>query len=199
MARVFSYKLVRDFGFAPNPFHGYCTLATCKPQIRRGAEVGDLIVGCGSAQGNLAGRAIFAMEVEQKLTFREFWLDPRFHVKRPNFYASESHAYGDNIYQPTDGGLNQVNSHHSHEDGSTNTLNFDRDTSSDNVLISKNFIYWGIDAPLIPPELRASFGDDIYPGGRNYRSIFSQDLVAAAYSRFNQQAPRGYQGRPSSW
>ncbi|WP_444979868.1 Nmad2 family putative nucleotide modification protein, partial [Klebsiella variicola] len=24
--RMFSYKIVRDFGFAPNPFHDYCTL-----------------------------------------------------------------------------------------------------------------------------------------------------------------------------
>ncbi len=28
----------RDYGFAPNPFHGICTLATCKPVIRRVAR-----------------------------------------------------------------------------------------------------------------------------------------------------------------
>lgn len=27
--RCFSYIVARDYGFAPNPFHGFCTLANC--------------------------------------------------------------------------------------------------------------------------------------------------------------------------
>ena len=34
MARIYSYVVRYDSGFAPNPFYGYCTLATCKPDIR---------------------------------------------------------------------------------------------------------------------------------------------------------------------
>src|SRR5712671_5339411 len=34
--RLYSYVVARDFGFAPNPFFGVCTLATCKPDIRKG-------------------------------------------------------------------------------------------------------------------------------------------------------------------
>ena len=41
---LFSYVVRSDGGFAPNPFFGYCTLATCKPRIRKGALVGDWIV-----------------------------------------------------------------------------------------------------------------------------------------------------------
>ena len=37
--KLFSYVVARDFAFAPNPFHGYCTLATCKPIIRRVTQV----------------------------------------------------------------------------------------------------------------------------------------------------------------
>ncbi|WP_198140678.1 Nmad2 family putative nucleotide modification protein [Polaromonas naphthalenivorans] len=29
------YLMTHDSGFAPNPFHGTLTLATCKPGIRR--------------------------------------------------------------------------------------------------------------------------------------------------------------------
>ena len=36
-ARLFSYVVRYDYGFAPNPFEGCCTIATCKPQIRRAA------------------------------------------------------------------------------------------------------------------------------------------------------------------
>jgi hypothetical protein len=43
-----SYVVARDYGFAPNPFFGVCTLATCKPLIRRIAHIGDWIVGTGS-------------------------------------------------------------------------------------------------------------------------------------------------------
>lgn len=45
MPNVFIYVVDRDFGFAPNPFHGYCTLATCKPGIRKSAAMGDWVVG----------------------------------------------------------------------------------------------------------------------------------------------------------
>ena len=42
--RVYTYVLASDVGFAPNPFAGYCTVACCKPVIRRTARVGDWIV-----------------------------------------------------------------------------------------------------------------------------------------------------------
>ena len=33
---VYEYVMTSDSGFAPNPFHGTCTLACCKPRIRKG-------------------------------------------------------------------------------------------------------------------------------------------------------------------
>lgn len=41
----FSYVVARDYGFAPNPFGGICTLATCKQRIRNNANVNDWIFG----------------------------------------------------------------------------------------------------------------------------------------------------------
>ena len=43
--RVFSYVVMHDSGFAPNPFHGHCTLACCKPKIRSQAKAGDIVIG----------------------------------------------------------------------------------------------------------------------------------------------------------
>lgn len=40
-SNLYAYAITRDLGFAPNPFHGFCTLATCKPGIRKTAKVGD--------------------------------------------------------------------------------------------------------------------------------------------------------------
>lgn len=46
---LYSYVITRDYGFAPNPFWGICSLATCKPQIRQRALKGDWIAGFGGA------------------------------------------------------------------------------------------------------------------------------------------------------
>ena len=48
MPRLFSYTIPSDDGAAPNPFHGQCTLAICKPSIRRVAKKDDWIAGLGS-------------------------------------------------------------------------------------------------------------------------------------------------------
>ena len=38
--KLSAYIVSTDAGLAPNPFWGVCTLAVCKPRIRRFAEVG---------------------------------------------------------------------------------------------------------------------------------------------------------------
>ena len=68
--RCYSYIVARDFGFAPNPFGGYCTLATCKPGIREGAQIGDWVLGTGSSKMGLNGKLIFLMHVYEKLGFK---------------------------------------------------------------------------------------------------------------------------------
>ena len=55
--KLYSYVMIYDTGFAPNPFWGYCTLATCKPGIRRPAEQGDWIIGSGYKQNVGTGRS----------------------------------------------------------------------------------------------------------------------------------------------
>jgi Nucleotide modification associated domain 2 len=42
---LYSYIVTHDTGFAPNPFFGFCTLACCKPGIRKHADKLDWIVG----------------------------------------------------------------------------------------------------------------------------------------------------------
>ena len=39
MTRLFTYCILVDDGAAPNLFWGVCTLAICKPAIRRAAQV----------------------------------------------------------------------------------------------------------------------------------------------------------------
>ena len=46
--RIFRYVVRFDSGAAPNPFGGWCSLAICKPGIRRTAGVTDWIIGLRS-------------------------------------------------------------------------------------------------------------------------------------------------------
>ena len=64
--RLFSYCIPVDDGAAPNPYWNVCTLAICKPVIRRIANVGARIVGVGSC--NVKGKSyhnklVYAMKV----------------------------------------------------------------------------------------------------------------------------------------
>lgn len=197
--RLYSYKITRDFGFAPNPFHGVLTLATCKPGIRKGAVAGDIVVGCGSASNGLVGRAIFVARVSGKCSFQQYWDDPRFEPKKPYFGGSASRGYGDNIYhRAADGEWLQERSHHSLENGGINAANLIRDTSADHVLWSTEFVYYGHAAIPIPAILRNVAGDDLYPATRDYRNSFPAAMIDAVENWFA-TLPRNRQGWPGAW
>lgn len=175
--KLYSYVVRRDFGFAPNPFHGVNTLATCKPDIRKHAQVGDWVVGTGGANSpkgpDLRGRLVYAMKVEEILTFDQYWVDERFVAKRPNLRGSAKLRMGDNIYHTTqDGSWFQADSHHRKDDGTPNEKNIERDTlTTTNVLISNHFVYFGGKAITIPNEF------NITKKGPGHRCDFDNTLI----------------------
>jgi hypothetical protein len=171
-----SYVIARDFGFAPNPFHGYCTLATCKPVIRKTGRVGDWVVGTGSVDTGMEDRVVFAMQVAEAMDFDAYWNDHRFRRKRPNLAGSLKQVYGDNIYHHgPDGEWIQEDSHHSLGDGRKNQENADSDLSVDRVLVGMRFAYWGSSAPTLPADLRGAEG---IKAGRGHRVKFDDGTVA---------------------
>lgn len=154
--RCFSYIVARDYGFAPNPFHGFCTLATCKPRIREAAQVGDWVFGLSPiADGN---KLIYAMKVTEKITFNEYWNNKNYECKKPALNGSLITMYGDNIYHQNKAGeWIQADSHHSYENGETNLLNLEKDTSINFVLLSDDFYYFGSNSIDIPLGLKEKF------------------------------------------
>lgn len=152
MPRAFSYVVKRDYGFAPNPFYGILTLATCKPLIRRGASVGDFIIG--NADASHENKLIYMAKVSEVITFDQYWNDPRFECKKPVMNGSLKKLYGDNIYHHgTDGNWVQEDSHHSNNDGTVNIHNLERDTGkTDHVLVCYEYIYLGRSMIKVPEE-----------------------------------------------
>ena len=81
--RLFTYVVDTDSGFAPNPEGNYCSLATCKPKIRKTALPGSGSSGtCPTRLG--ANKLVFLMRVEEAMSFGDYYADRRFEYKRPD-------------------------------------------------------------------------------------------------------------------
>ena len=194
MTKLYSYVLREDAGLAPNPYHGFCTLACCKGPIRIRAEVGDWIIGTGSdSRGKWQGNHIsYAMRVTEVLTFDEYWRDERFLAKRPNPDGDLTESCGDSIYQfdyETGCWCREIAAYH------CKSRELEEDTSVDRVLISDDFIYWGGRGPLLP-EFR---GCTLIKSRPNYKVKFPGRVVEefATWIRGLQaEAQRGVCGKP---
>lgn len=190
--KYISYVISRDYGFAPNPFHGKCTLATCKADIREYANIGDWIFGTGSKSLKCQHRLIYAMQVSDKITYSEYWDDPKYNNKKPIMNGSLIQMYGDNIYyRKSDNSWFQANSHHSYENGTINYDNLNRDTKSEYVLISNNFYYFGRKHIEIPKEYIPHIC--VPRQGRKY--IKNQDGIRALFNILDQY-PKGCHADP---
>lgn len=199
--RLYIYVVMYDHGFAPNPYFGYCTLATCKPGIRKGAQPGDWIAGIGSVQKPHARKLIFTMKVEEAVSFDEYWADPRFKRKRPHLPGSLKLRYGDNIYHRSGDDMTwiQEDSAHSLPYGSMDLKHLCRDTMVPRVLISQHFSYFGVSAIDIPEQIRSSSDYNLPSTLRrnylcNFPRSFKKDFV-----EWLDSLPRGIIGEPSDW
>jgi len=187
--RVFSYVVVHDNGFSPNPFHGLLTLACCKPEIRRTARVRDLIVGMSSR----CEHVVYAMQVGAVIGFHQYWNDPHYHLRRPKWGSPLLvERNGDNIYEPAGDEFRQLRSWHSNPDGSENPSHKRRDLGDDydnNVLVSSEFVYWGGSGPVLPADLGFL---------RVGRGLFSTEQIGAVETWFG-SVSHGMLGAPSNW
>lgn len=165
--RLFAYKMSHDSGFAPNPFWGHLTLATCKPQIRLHKRKGDWIAGfssgelCGDAVGK--ERLVYLMQVNKRIPMAQYYGDPTFAEKIPRRRgARHIDRLGDNIYRPrhepatAPSDFEQIpNDHH------YNTANCspDRDAQAHDlsggfVLVADRFVYFGSKPLSLPSAIR---------------------------------------------
>jgi hypothetical protein len=152
---LIGYMMTHDSGFAPNPFWGILTLATCKPVIRRTKIIGDWVAGFASkALVNKSKNEgvtvpyqglIYLMKIGEVMTLDAYFNDPRFKIKKPcKNHPDPIKRCGDNIYYWVDGKPRQLpnNSH--------NLKSIERDTRGVNVLIAnmKESYYFGRECPI---------------------------------------------------
>ena len=143
MSRLFSYTIPIDDGAAPNPFHGMCSLAICKPTIRRVAQPGDWIAGLGSRHapsGDLSSRLVCAMVVQEAISLAQY--DRRapqeWPQRIPNLMSRDlADRLGDCIYNYGAGDPPEQRA------GVHSAANRKADIGGMNVLLSWDFYYFG--------------------------------------------------------
>lgn len=189
--RVYSYVVAVDSGFSPNPFHGWCTLACCKPMIRRRAQPGDLVIGLTDR----CERVVYAMRVAETMTFADYWRDRRFRSRRPRMDSQRAiDRRGDNIYEP-DGldGFRQLPSQHWDRMGQREDPRTKRhDIGGRSVLATRDYVYFGGDGPPVPERL------SFLRVQRGHRCRFSPAQVQAVLDWYD-GLERGIRGPPAHW
>jgi hypothetical protein len=155
--KIYSYVVTHDESFAPNPIGGYCTLACCKPDIRKTAEIGDWIIGTGSVNNYGNDKLVYAMKVTEKITFDEYYQDRRFKDRLDNIYFKNSKDIYEQIKKPKYHGTKKQMEH---------------DLNSEFVLISKDYVYFGPKAIKIIDEMKW-----IIKKGPKHKSNFSEKQI----------------------
>lgn len=205
--KLYSYIVTHDTGFAPNPFWRFCTLACCKPAIRRSigrrfnTKEEFWIVGLSpkSRKKGMAGNnVVFAMRVTQNpMTFREYFLDKRFENKKPNFNKSKKRRVGDNIYEPIwEGRYDQLRSRHSrhfdYDDWKQDKKHKKHDLNGRFVLASKDFYYFGSDSKPLPPSLSE------LKVARGHKCRFAES-TKKRFLKFIRKQVKGRNALPTQW
>ena len=152
--KLITYKMTTDSGFAPNPFFGVLTLATCKPAIRRSPNIkkDNWISGwtsrtlCGDAVGQ--ERLVYLAKIDNIIPIAEYWKD--YPQKRNNGKDDNSlESFGDNIYEPTTTGfIAHANVHHNPKND-PHEKQKKRDIGGKKVIICKEFYYFGKDDSVV--------------------------------------------------
>jgi len=199
--KLFSYKITHDSGFAPNPFGGLLTLATCKPKIREHKKIGDWIAGFTSIKlnGDNIGeeRLIYLMKVTDKISFSEYWKNQKYENRKPQpDNINNIRKRGDNIYEPkvetpiTYSDYKQLkNPNHTEKDKI-------KDLSGKFALISSNFYYFGSTPVTIPTDIRPKV-----PFGQSSHGVQTHDdeKILKFLSFIESNYIKGLHNHPHSW
>lgn len=201
--RFYLNILDTDSGFAPNPFHGWCTLACCRPVIRRVAQEGDWVIGITPKE--LGNDIAYMMRVDETPTFAKYFDDVRFKVKQPRFDTGWFvDTLGDNCYRPRSSRplrswrsvdeYDQLKCVHYDWDNDCESTKLKKwDLSTDRVLVSHHFSYFG----LPPKALAKKLYESVIPARYNRVHFLPHEyerLVALASTK-----PVGCVGRPRDW
>jgi hypothetical protein len=134
VGRIYFYKLTVDAGAAPCVERGMLSLAICKPMIRGGADVDDLIFGFTASSLDPRNRLIYAARVTKKLIDGEYFKSDNYTSRDDCIYAFQRGRY-----------VRRRNAKfHDKPSDLTHDLGDPPEYTRANVLLSTDFRYFGI-------------------------------------------------------
>lgn len=196
--------MTEDSGFAPHIKDKWISLACCARFIRKDSNVGDFVLGVsGKTMANVPEHIpIYLMQVDEKLTFDEYFRDPRFVNRVDNIY-----------YLKKDGKYIQDSTRRHVKDKGYTTFHENKDDTkiSKFVLLSRNSNfyyfgnYWKSDDKL--RKMMNKFCEKVryyykpygrhYKESRMYKEIRSNERDVKNLLRFIKKYPCGKIGEPN--
>ena len=140
---IYTYIVPVDDGAAPNPYGGVCTLAICKPNLRKIAKQGDWLVGLDSQF-----KLIYTMKITSVMTMKEYdsYTKDNLPIKIPNKTSKNiEEQMGDSVYDFSNDEIKLRPSVHSR-------CTKEMDLAGKNVLLSTCFYYFGKETKTLPKE-----------------------------------------------
>jgi hypothetical protein len=130
------YTMTSDSGFAPHVGDGWISLACCAAPTREHTRVGSFVLGVSgkTMRGVPFHTPIFLMQVDEKLTFDEYFNDERFRGRADNIY-----------FKGEDGDYVQDKDRRHLKDKRYRRMHSDENDAekSRHVLLSRHFYYFG--------------------------------------------------------
>lgn len=183
--RLCSYTVVHDYGFAPNPFWGRCTLAACTPN-HQGIRLEPGVWIMGHSDAAHGKRLVYAMRLAEVLGLDAYFHDERFQRKKPRLDRTWKEECGDNIYYREGGEWVQAPTLF-HDDDKRRA----QDTSYAIVFISNHFYYFGENAIEIPAKFAGLVRDR-----QGCKVNHDADLVKAFIAWLKSSFTPGRHGNP---
>ena len=171
---LYGYKMIHDTGFAPNPYHGVLTLATCKPRIRKYTKEGYWISGWTSNEvfdkeykkhyfSDDNQKLIYLANVKKVITFDEYWNEKEkvYSLKKQPTKSIEGgkecfKSCGNTIVTKNNDisfcgdniyepDANEPSGFKQHENPHHGKNEHARDLSGEHVLVCEEFYYFGVE------------------------------------------------------
>jgi len=149
---LYSYIIQHDTGGAPNADDGILSLAICKPGIRKGAVVGDYLVGISGCNLKLHSnikQIIFIAKITEIMLMKDYAI--QYPKRQDSIYSEELELLPNKFH---------------------NCCNVESDLKGINVLLSDDFIYFGTKHIDVPTELTGIIPGRQYKKNASYMDIF---------------------------